>query len=60
MGIGAKIFAVRKLSIEADTYYLFGFGYVVQALAADLRQQPEIQCNYMEIGNTHKLYDSCV
>lgn len=58
--IGATTFAVSKLLKETDTYYLFDFEDVVQALAADLRELPEILCNYIEIGNTHKIYDSYV
>ncbi len=58
--LGATTLAVSKVLDKADTYYLFDFEEVVSALTSDLRELPEIKCDYVQVGNTHKTYDSYV
>ena len=58
--IGATTLAVSKILEKEDTYYLFDFEEVVSDLVSDLRELPEVKCDYVQVGNTHKTYDSYV
>lgn len=58
IGVGATTFLASQQLSEEDTYYIFDFEDSVFALLDDLKTIPEIECEIVAIGNSHKTLDS--
>ena len=58
IGYGATAVEACKCLTQEDTYFCFDFEDLIDNLLYDLKQIPEINCQIIGKGNTHKICDT--